>query len=124
MIEGSVNSAYEAIIPLRLYGANGQTLDISAVVDTGYSGFLTLPTQIVAELALPFAAFGQAILADDTETSFDVHYVTVLWDGQERDIEADASGSTPLAGMSLLDKHDLSIRVQDGGRVLIRAITD
>ena len=121
MIEGSVNSAYEAIIPLRLYRANGQTFDVSAVVDTGFSGFLTLPPQLVAELELPFAYFGQAILADDTETDFDVHYITVSWDGQPRDIEASATGSTPLVGMLLLGDHDLSIQVRDGGRVLVQA---
>ena len=121
MIEGSVNSAHEAIIPLRLYGANGQTVDISAVVDTGFREFLTLPPQLVAELELPFAYFGQAILADDSEADFDVHYVTVLWDVQPRDIEAGATGSTPLVGMQLLDKHNLSIDVENGGRVLIQA---
>lgn len=121
MIEGSVNSAYEAIIPLRLYGANSQTFDISAVVDTGFSGFLTLPPELVAELELPFAYFGQAILADDSEADFDVHYLTVSWDGQPRDIEANATGSTPLAGMLLLDRHTLTVDVQAGGRVAIEA---
>jgi hypothetical protein len=53
---------------------------------------------------------------------FDVHYVTVLWDDQPRDVEADATGSTPLMGMLLLNMHDLSIQVRNGGRVLIEAI--
>ena len=42
-------------------------------------------------------------------------------EGRTRDIEADATGSTPLVGMLLLDNHDLSIEVVDGGRVVIRA---
>ena len=70
---------------------------------------------------LPFAYMGQAFLANDAEVDFDVHYVTVLWDGQPRDIEADATGSTPLMGMALLDNHDLNIEVVDGGRVVIQA---
>ena len=92
-------------------------------MDTGYSGFLTLPTALVAELGLPFAYIGQAFLANDTEVDFDVHYVTALWDGQPRDIEADATGSAPLVGMLLLDKHNLSIDVEDGGSVVIQAKT-
>lgn len=120
MIEGGVNSAYEAIIPLRLYGANSQTFDISVVVDTGFSEFLTLPPRLVAELGFPFAYFGQAVLADDTEADFDVHHVTVLWDGQPRDIEVGAMGGTPLAGMRLLHKYTLTIDVEDGGRVTIQ----
>ena len=121
MIEGVVNAAYEAVVTIRLQGPEGQAQDIEAVVDTGYSGFLTLPTALVAELGLPFAYIGQAFLANDTEVDFDVHYVTVLWDGQPRDIEADATGSTPLVGMLLLDKHNLSIDVEDGGSVVIQA---
>ena len=121
MIEGEVNAAREAVVTLHLQESEGQTRDIDAVVDTGYSGFLTLPTALVAELALPFAYMGQAILANDDRVDFDVHYVTVLWDGQPRDIEADATGSTPLIGMLLLDDHDLTIQVRDGGRVLIQA---
>ena len=121
MIEGSVNPAYEAIIPLRLYGANGQAFDVSAVVDTGFNEFLTLPPQLVAELELPFAYFGQAILADDTEADFDVHHVTVSWDGQPRDVEVGAMGGTPLVGMLLLDRHTLTIDVEAGGRVAIQA---
>ena len=123
MIQGVVNAAYEAIITIPLQGSEGRTREIEAVVDTGYSGFLTLPPGLVDELGLPFAYMGQAFLANDAEVDFDVHYVTVLWDGQRRDIEADATGSTPLVGMLLLDKHDLNIEVESGGRVVIQART-
>ena len=121
MIQGVVNAAYEAVVTLPLQDPEGQTRDIDAVVDTGYSGFLTLPPGLVDELALPFAYMGQAFLANDAEVDFDVHYVTVLWDGKPRDIEADATGSTPLVGMLLLDGHSLNIEVENGGDVVIQA---
>ena len=38
-----------------------------------------------------------------------------------RDIEADATGSTPLVGMLLLDGHNLNIEVENGGGVVIQA---
>ena len=121
MIEGVVNDAYEAIVALSLQGPAGQIQDIEAVIDTGYSGFLTLPATLMTELGLPFAYVGRAFLANDDEVSFDVHDVTVLWDGQPRHIKADATGSTPLVGMLLLDRHDLNIEVESGGRVVIQA---
>ncbi len=121
MIEGVVNSAYEAVVSLSLQGPAGQSKDIEAVIDTGYSGFLTLPTALVTELGLPFAYIGRALLANDAEVTFDVHDVTVLWDGLPRDIKADATGSTPLVGMLLLDRHSLNIEVERGGRVVIQA---
>ena len=55
MIQGVVNAANEAIITIPLQGSEGRTREIEAVVDTGYSGFLTLPTGLVDELGLPFA---------------------------------------------------------------------
>ncbi len=121
MIQGVVNASHEAVVTLSLQGPDGQAQDIEAVVDTGYSGFLTLPTTLVAELGLPFAYIGWAFLANDDEVAFDVHDVTVIWDGQPRHIKADATGSTPLVGMLMLDSHDLNIEVVNGGRVVIQA---
>ncbi|MYC37818.1 MAG: hypothetical protein F4X66_13040 [Chloroflexi bacterium] len=70
---------------------------------------------------MPYAFSSSATLADDTEVAFPVHRVTVLWDGGRRRIEIDAVGSTPLVGMALLDRHNLNIDIENGGRVLIRA---
>ena len=55
MIQGVVNAAYEAVVTLPLQDPEGRTRDIEAVIDTGYSGFLTLPPRLVDELGLPFA---------------------------------------------------------------------
>ena len=121
MIQGVVNAAYEAVVSLTLQGANGRTQEIEAVVDTGYTGFLTLSPTLVNELGLPFAYVGRAFLANDDQVEFNVHNVTLLWDGEPRDIEADATGSTPLVGMLLLDGHSLNIEVESGGKVVIQA---
>ena len=50
-----------------------------------------------------------------------VYSVTVLWDGQPRPVKADATGSTPLVGMLLLDRHSLYVEVENGRRVVIQA---
>ncbi len=121
MIEGSVNAAYEAVVTLSLQGSAGRTRDIEAVIDTGYTGTLTLPAAVVADLGLSFSHMGWAFLANDDVVSFDVHNVTVLWDDQLRHIKADATGSTPLMGMAMLNDHDLNIEVVGGGRVVIQA---
>ena len=121
MIEGVVNAAYEAVVTLSLQGPSGQAREIEAVIDTGYNGYLTLPPALVEELGLPYQTRGRAFLANGKEEGFDVHRATVLWDGRPRDTEADAVGPTPLMGMLLLDRHNLSIDVVDGGRVVIQA---
>ena len=60
MIEGVVNAAYEAVIRLTVQGPSGQEQDIEAVIDTGFTGFLSLPSGVVVDLGLPFLNASQA----------------------------------------------------------------
>ena len=121
MIQGVVNAAYEAVIPLTVQGPSGQAQDIEAVIDTGFTGFLTLPLGVVEELGLPFINTGQATLADGRDVTLSGYRATVLWDGEPRYIRAYAADATPLVGMRLLDRHNLNIDVGDGGSVVIQA---
>ena len=122
-MEGFVNANLEAVVPLSLRGPEGQAREVDAVIDTGYSGSLTLPPSLVAALGLPYVLSSRATLADDSEVGFSVHSVTALWDSRPRRIEADAVGSTPLIGMALMDDHSLYVEVKDGGRVAIQPAT-
>ena len=121
MIEGVVNAAYEAVIPLTVQGPAGQAQDIEAVIDTGFTGFLSLPSGVVGGLGLPFISASQAILADGSQVTLNAYRAMVLWDGEPRYIRAYAADAIPLAGMRLLDRHNLNIEVVDGGRVVIQA---
>ena len=121
MIEGIVNAAHEAVVTIPVQGPAGRSREIEVVMDTGFNHFLTLPPALVAELDLPFVTSGGVPLADGSEASLEVYDVTVLWDGQPRDVYTYAADSMPLVGMLLLDDHDLNIQVRDGGRVVIQA---
>jgi hypothetical protein len=54
MITGVVNPNREAIIRLMVAGPGGQQQDIEAIINTGFTGFLTLPPALVAALGLPW----------------------------------------------------------------------
>ena len=71
MIDGVVNAAYEAVIPVSLQGPTGAARDVGAVVDTGFTGFLTLPPSLVEELGLVLKGTSEGTLADGSEVSFD-----------------------------------------------------
>ena len=62
VIEGTVNAFCELVVPLSLRGATGQTLEVEAVIDTGYNGLLTLPSSTVTELGLPRRGYGETSL--------------------------------------------------------------
>ena len=54
MIVGSVSAHREAIVRLVIVGPQGREREIEAIVDTGYTGSLTLPSEVVFDLGLPF----------------------------------------------------------------------
>lgn len=122
MIEGTVNKNSEATIRLTLRGVAGEQHDVEAILDTGFTGHLTLPRALIDRLALPWRSRAQALLADGSLHVFDVYVGTVLWDGQERTVEVDAAEADPLAGMGLLRGHRLSVDVVEDGVVRIEAL--
>jgi predicted aspartyl protease len=52
MIIGNVNHDREAIVQLAVLGENQQRQGIRAIIDTGYTGFLTLPPSVIMALDL------------------------------------------------------------------------
>ena len=122
MIQGVVNAAYEAVVRLTVQGPSGDSQEIEAVIDTGFTGFLTLPPTLVTDLGLAYRDRGRAILADGSEAIFDIYDVAVLWDSRLRNTRAVAAGAVPLVGMRLLDRHVLNVEVVDGGRVVIQGV--
>ena len=121
MIEGVVNATREPVVTLAVQGPSGRAREIEAVIDTGFTGFLTLPPGLISELGLPFVAGNRATLADGSEVVFPSYGVAVMWDGQTIYVEADAAETTPLVGMRLMDGHSLYVEIEDGGRVVIQA---
>lgn len=123
MISGVVNANREATVPLVVLDANGEEHEIEGVIDTGFSGYLTIPVSLVGLLGLPWLGREDGMLADGSVQVFDVYEARVSWDGQPRTIEADAAEGEPLVGMGLMHGYDVRIEVIEGGRVAIEAIS-
>lgn len=121
MMAGVVNSDREAMLRLVVVGPSGKQQEIEAIIDTGLTGFLTLPAALVAALGLLWLCRQAGILADGSVDLFDVYAATVLWDGRLRVVEVDLVDTEPLLGMSLLDRHSLLIEVVTGGAVTVTA---
>jgi clan AA aspartic protease len=117
MIRGVVNARREAVIPLRVKGPGGIETSVDAVVDSGYTGSLTLSAATVAALGLVRQSGGSATLADGSSRPFDIYAAEVEWDGVWRAILVSAVGAESLLGMRLLVGHTLRIDVVPGGVV-------
>jgi clan AA aspartic protease len=118
MINGQVVAHHVLInVPLRI--PHQPEMAVEFVVDTGFTGFLTLPPAMVPALNLSFLRRVPANLADGSTIFLSVYSVTIVWDGAPRDVEVLATGRQPLLGTLLLDGYKLTADFEDGGTVTI-----
>jgi clan AA aspartic protease len=122
MILGFVRNR-EAIIQLAVIGDQQKKQGVRAVIDTGFTGSLTLPPTTIADLELTWFTQQEGFLGDGSRRTFDVYRGTVIWDGQLRVIEVNASDTAPLVGMTLLEGFELKIQAYEGGSVAILPIS-
>jgi clan AA aspartic protease len=122
MIHGVVSRNREATISLVIVNENRQTKLITAVIDTGYTGFLSLPSEIITELNLSWTGIDRGTLGDGSEVTFEVYAAKVIWDGEYRDIPINEAETDPLVGISLLYGYDLHIQTVEGGSVTIKRL--
>ena len=121
MIVGVVQGR-EPRIRLIVRGFRGRQREIEAVVDTGYTGWLTLPPSVIEALNLRWQTFGRGVLADGSLSLFDVYQAKVVWDGRVRPVFADEFDATPLVGMALLRGCEFKMQVRARGKVTIKRL--
>jgi clan AA aspartic protease len=95
---------------------------VDTVIDTGFTGFLSLPTATIAALDLPWSASDIVTLGDGSETLFDLYIATVIWDGEYREIYIAESETEPLLGMAMLYGYRLQVDNIEGGTVRIEVL--
>jgi clan AA aspartic protease len=76
----------------------GTRTDVQAILDTGFTGHLTLPVETVGTLPLPELGSEELVLADGSTEIASVHRATVEWHGRSRTVSALAVGGEPLLG--------------------------
>jgi clan AA aspartic protease len=115
-------NALEALMSVTFRFEYRPDLAIEFVVDTGFAGYLTLPSSAVEALRLPFVYHGGARLANDSMIDVGVYAATILWNGEERRVEVLATGARPLLGTLLLDGYELNVQFAEGGQVSVESL--
>jgi clan AA aspartic protease len=123
MMQGIVDRNCEAIIRLAIGNVGSQRQMVDAVIDTGFTGFLTLPFSVLTDLNLRAYRREEGILGDGSTCIFDVYRGFVIWDGELRKIDINESDTEPLVGMSLLYGYRMQLDAIEGGIVTIQALS-
>jgi clan AA aspartic protease len=121
MIVGSMEPGREAIVGLRVRGPLG-TLAIQAVVDTDFTDWLTVPTDLVEELGFPPREETEFTWADGSVAAVRLFLAEVKWMGRWRRLLAAGMDGGPLLGMRMMEGCSLRMAVRTGGRVEIRSL--
>jgi clan AA aspartic protease len=119
MMTGVVTANREATIRLAVADPGQRQEAIEVVIDTGFNGFLTLPSRVVRALNLPFVGNRRAMLGDGRSVVLDLYLATVMWNEEEREVLVLQAEGGPLIGMSLLYGYRVILNVVENGDVII-----
>jgi clan AA aspartic protease len=119
VIVGAVNTAGDAIIPIRVRGPAGAATGVEAVVDTGFNDWLTLPAVRIDALGLELREAARFVLANGALVSAGLYAAEVQWHGEWRRVLVVGMEGGPLVGMAMLAGSHLGIDVIEQGRVQV-----
>ena len=114
MIRGKVTGDQQALVTVDIMDGDDLLQPIEVILDTGFTGYLTLPTDSIQELGLPSVGRRTFELANGELFEFEAYLAAVSWHGRLSDALVLKSDSAPLLGMTLLW----------GSRVTVDALTD
>jgi predicted aspartyl protease len=108
----------KAQIAIDIAGSDLVFLNQDATVDTGFTGWLALPIDIIEGLGLTFYGRRPANHAGGIGI-FDIYGALVSWHGKHRPVLVYQTSGEPLAGMALLQGSRLMVDTREDGDVVI-----
>jgi predicted aspartyl protease len=119
VIVGSVNARLEAMLQLQIEDSSGHLQVIDTVIDTGFTGDLTLPIARLVAPGLPWAGEVVLQLGDGSAQTIDVYKAILMWDSNPIQVGVYAVETAPLLGTRLLAGHEVKVQFVPGGAVTI-----
>ena len=91
-------------------------------MDTGFTGYLTLPQESIRQLGLRSVGQRTFELANGDLFDFQVYLGSVSWHDRANDVLVLESDSVPLLGMTLLWGSRVTLDASTGGEVAIEEL--
>ena len=114
----------EAWVTTQVLDDAGELQQCEVIVDTGFTGWLTLPVADIRRLGLVIVGYRHSITASGKSERFAYYETWVLWHGNLRWVEILQSIDQPLLGMELLEGSVVTVDARDGGEVVIEEVQD
>ncbi len=122
MIRGRVSGDARALVTVEILDGEGRPRPLDVVLDTGFTGYLTLPAESIAWLGLPSVGRRTFELANGELFEFEAYLASVSWHGRPTDALTLKSDSAPLLGMTLLWGSRITVDALNGGEVAIEEL--
>ncbi len=119
MIRGRINERLEPVVEVSILDDHDIAHSFEFILDTGFSGHLTLPSDVIDRLGLSYSGQRAVAVADGFVHNVDVFTARVLWHEGWRPVFVIRLDSFPLLGMRSLLGCRLSMNVYAGGRVVV-----
>ena len=124
MITGRVvrnpDGGLEAWVALSVMDTHGEPHQFEVIVDTGFTGWLTLPELDIRRLGLAHAGHRYSITASGNAERFEFYRASVMWHGRSYNVEIFQSIDQPLLGMDMLEGCHVALDAREGGEVVIQ----
>ena len=122
MTRGEVSSNREPRIDILVANINGEFQSVNTVLDTGFTGWLTLPPETIRRLGLIHQGQRTVIFANDLRDELDIYQTSVQWQGRPRRVIVFEAQGQPLLGMSLLWGSRVILEAVDAGNIVIEEL--
>ena len=119
MSRGTVSADQRALVTIEVFDGVGHLHRLEVVLDTGFTGYLTLPERAIRRLGLKPVGQRTFELANGEIFDFDVYLGSVLWHGRATDALILQSDGAPLLGMTMLWGSRVTVDTVSGGVVTI-----
>ena len=119
MIEGTVRErqrSLKAQIDIDIINNRGYPQCLRVTLDTGFTGHLALPLNLIQKLGLQHTGPRPLELANGEISDFEEYLAQVSWHGHLSDVYVLETNSAPLLGMALLKGSRVTADVLTGGK--------
>ncbi|MCR4278881.1 MAG: hypothetical protein NUV81_03180 [bacterium] len=117
---GSFNDGDNPTLKIKVWGIfTNNAVEIEVMLDTGFSGFLTLPLQTALPLGLILLSTAEYVLADNSKQLNLLCHGSVGFDNENASGLIAISPGDPLLGMEFLRKSGLHLTLDAANSIFM-----